>query len=185
MKKQSGMTPISVCALCGAASVRTEMRTETFEYGSGEDAANIDVTVPVRICDLCSFEFTDADADDIRHDAVCRHVGVLTPSQVAGIRKRCGYSRAAWATLTGIGEASLARWENGHIIQNPANDRFMYLLMFPDNLDRLRERLESEGPAGVALAPGRSGASQGDNRFPFLSNLETARKEAAGFCLVS
>jgi DNA-binding transcriptional regulator YiaG len=161
------------------------MRAETVAYGSGEDAAELQVTVPVRICDSCNFEFTDAEADDIRHDAICHHLGVLKPSQVAGIRKQHGHSRGNWANLTGLGEASLARWENGHLIQNPANDRLLYLLMFPDNLQRLRERLESSDKRRRNVAPLGARASQVDGRFPFLADIETARKEATSFCLVS
>jgi len=182
MKRQPANIPKIVCALCGAASVRTEMRPESVPYGSGEDAVNIDTNVPVRFCESCGFEFTDAEADDLRHEAICRHLGILAPSQISGIRKNYGCSRASWADLTGLGEASQARWESGQIIQNVANDRFLYLLMFPDNVERLRERLKKAAdikPKNVARIV------DNDPRFPYLTDIEVARREAAGFSLVA
>ena len=49
-------------------------------------------------------------------------------------------TRAAFAEMTRLGEASLARWEKGLLIQNPANDQLLYLLRFPENVERLRAR---------------------------------------------
>jgi hypothetical protein len=34
-------------------------------------------------------------------------------------------TRAAFAELTRLGDASLARWEKGLLIQNPANDQLL------------------------------------------------------------
>ncbi len=180
MKRQSVNVLRIACALCGAASVRTEVRPESFPYGSGDDAVKIDVDIPVRVCESCHFEFTDAEADDIRHEAICRHLGVLVPSQISGIRKNYGYSRASWGELTGLGEASQARWENGQIIQNVANDRFLYLLMFPENVQRLRERLKT---VDVRLENTAKNVEK-DSRFPYLPNIEIARREADSFLLV-
>jgi putative zinc finger/helix-turn-helix YgiT family protein len=182
MKRQSANIPKTVCALCGAASVRTEVRPESLQYGSGDDAASINVQIPVRVCQSCHFEFTDAEADDMRHEAICRHLGVLVPSQISGIRKNYGYSRASWAELTGLGEASQARWENGQIIQNLANDRFLHLLMFPENVERLRERLNAAVDAG---RQNTVKSTENDPRFPYLASIEIARGEAANFSLVA
>ena len=53
---------------------------------------------------------------------------MLTPEEIRGIRKRLGLSRSALAKLTGIGEASLSRWESGIKIQTPGYDRYLRLL---------------------------------------------------------
>ena len=47
-------------------------------------------------------------------------------------------SRAAFAQVSGLGEASLNRWENGLAIQNHANDRYLRLLAHPEIMSRLR-----------------------------------------------
>ena len=128
------------CASCGASSVDTEMVVEEFAYGAGEDSVQLRATVPLRTCRDCGFQFTDHHAEGARHDAVCRHLGVMTPREVVAIRTRLGMTRAALSDLTRLGEASLARWEKGLLIQNAANDQLLYLLRFPENVERLRSR---------------------------------------------
>jgi putative zinc finger/helix-turn-helix YgiT family protein len=128
------------CAACGAKTIRTIYETDTFLYGEGSQAVALNASIPVRLCDSCGFRFTDDVADEARHLAICRHLRVMTPSQIVSIRKRYDLSRAEFARLTRIGEASLARWENGEFIQNPANDSLLYLLSFSDNVERLRSR---------------------------------------------
>ena len=138
------------CAECGS-SVATSWHSHTFKYGSGASAADLTVRVPIRRCDDCDFDYLDDEAERIMHEAVCHHLGVLTPSEVRGIREYHGLSRAAFAKITGIGEASLGRWENGIKVQTPANDRYLRLLAQPSILGLLQE---AEGvasvPAGLA-----------------------------------
>ena len=129
------------CASCGAPSVGTEMVVEEFAYGTGENSLQLRATVPLMTCHECGFQFTDHHAEDARHDAVCRHLGVITPRDVEAVRTRLRMTRAAFADLTRLGEASLARWEKGLLIQNPANDQLLYLLLFPENVERLRSRV--------------------------------------------
>jgi len=64
----------------------------------------------------------------------------MTPSDIKSLRKGYDLTRAQFAELTRIGEASLARWETGEVIQNAANDDYLYLLSFPENLKLLEER---------------------------------------------
>ena len=40
-------------------------------------------------------------------------------------------TRAAFTRVTGLGEATLNRWENGIMIQTLANDRYLRLLANP------------------------------------------------------
>ena len=46
-----------------------------------------------------------------------------------------------------LGIATVSRWERGVLIQNEANDRFLRLLQFPDNVDRLRGERQPAGDA--------------------------------------
>jgi len=132
------------CPMCGGKNVHTTIEVEKFVYGAGPEAVELTARVPVRTCNACGFQFTDDVAEEVRHDAVCRHLGVMTPKEVARIRKAYGMSRAVFARLTRIGEASLTRWENGLLIQNPAYDQLLYLLTFPENLERLKFRKSGE-----------------------------------------
>ncbi len=116
-----------VCDECGH-DVTTTWHDHTFVYGVGEAAAELAVRLPVRRCHHCDFDYLDEEGERLKHEAVCRHLGVLTPQDILGIRKDLGLSRAALAKLTGIGEASLSRWESGVKIQTPGYDRYLRLL---------------------------------------------------------
>lgn len=115
------------CPLCESPLLRT-WQTSSFTYGAGTSAVDLQARLPVLRCDACDEEFLDHDGEMIEHEAVCRHLGVLTPGQVRAVRKRRGPSRAAFAGFTGLGEATIKRWESGAVVQNLANDRYLRLL---------------------------------------------------------
>lgn len=139
------------CPSCGAASTSSRIEDEKFQYGEGPTAETLTARVTVYECSACADEFLGGDAEDARHEAVCRYLGVFTPEQIRTLRARYGLSRAEFSRITKLGEATLARWERGSLIQNSAHDRFLYLLSFPENLDRLRdlERPALRVPAGI------------------------------------
>lgn len=125
------------CANCGSVNVSTSMEADRFTHGVGADAAELSVVVPVRTCSDCGTQFTDEEAERLRHEAVCRHLGLLTPSEIRDVRISYGMRRAEFANVTKLGEATLARWESGATLPNAANDRYLRLLRFPENLARL------------------------------------------------
>jgi DNA-binding transcriptional regulator YiaG len=128
------------CPNCGAIGVRTRFASDKFKYGVGSDAVDLETRIPFRRCPACEFEYTDAQAEDLRHDAICRHLKRMIPVEIAGIRKRYHLRRDEFAAKTSLGEASLARWESGQLIQNAAYDNYLYLLTFQENMKRLEER---------------------------------------------
>lgn len=140
------------CPNCGSSRVDTHRQTDLFAYGAGDAVVELSAIIPFRECAECGFEFTDAEAEDARHEAICRHLGVMTPMEVAEVRRQYEMTRAAFAERSRIGEASLARWETGQLIQNAANDNYLYLLSFQQNMDRLEwrrscDQLSTEGSA--------------------------------------
>jgi putative zinc finger/helix-turn-helix YgiT family protein len=128
------------CPNCDSTNVDTQMVRTKFKYGTGNKAVELEAVVPVRKCNDCGFEYTDSEAEDLRHAAICNHLEVMTPAEVVAIRKQYGLSRADFAQATRIGEASLSRWETGEIIQNAAYDDYLHLLSFPENMSRLEKR---------------------------------------------
>jgi len=118
------------CDMCGTPGLKTELVRDPFIYGVGDDAVELVVEIPVRTCSSCG-PYTDDQAEDIRHDEVCRHLGVLTAAEIRGLRAKYDLSRAELARITGLGESSIARWETRDIIQNVANDRYLRLLQDP------------------------------------------------------
>jgi putative zinc finger/helix-turn-helix YgiT family protein len=131
------------CPSCGHGPVQTTQVEHKFLYGDGDKGVELSATVPLRRCPECEVEFFDSAAESIQHEAVCRHLGVMTPAEVQALRRICGpLSRGEFARITRLGEATIGRWERGELIQNAANDQLLYLLTFPENLTRLRDRLD-------------------------------------------
>ncbi len=163
-----------VCPTCGDERVNTTVTRDEFSYGDGSSAVQLVAALPVRTCSKCGFKFLDGDAEDAKHDAICRHLGVMTPREVRCLREACGLSRTEFARLTRLGEATLGRWERGALIQNAAYDQLLYLLSFPENLRRLRAR-EDQPVAAV-----RTGSQDvTEPRFRALSADPLARAKTA------
>ena len=165
-------SPKRECPLCGDDSVTTEWSRDSFEYGTADSAVVLEVDLPVRRCSACDIDFLDHEGELRRHEAVCRHLGVLSPTEISGLRKGLGMSRAAFAELTGLGEATLGRWENGAVIQNRANDRYLRLLSLPGLIGRLAELAAPESPVQPVVTR--------ESRFPSLaiSDTDRARRDA-------
>jgi putative zinc finger/helix-turn-helix YgiT family protein len=121
------------CAVCGDEHARVTYETESFPYGVGESQVTLSARVPVITCAACGSQLTDGSAEEIRHAEVCRHLGRLAPDSVRAIRERYGLSQHEWAERTGLGIASVKRWEAGNLIQNEAMDRYLRLLRNPNN----------------------------------------------------
>ncbi len=169
------------CPNCEGDNVSFEYRDEQFTYGANEDAVELTAHVLVQKCDDCELEFTGDDADMIRHEAVCRHLGVLTPSEIVDIRKEYGLSRSEFAAITRLGEASLSRWEPGNGIQSAALDDYLYLLQQPQNFERIRKRRAQTGAQLTKVSNTLNVAWRGE--FRVLTITETRREEAQRFVL--
>jgi DNA-binding transcriptional regulator YiaG len=152
------------------------METDTFAYGVGADATQLSAVVPVRTCADCGMQFTDEEGERLRHEAVCRHLGLLTPSEIRDIRISYGMRRAEFANVTKLGEATLARWESGSTLPNAAYDRYMRLLRVPDNFARLpgaQTRVAVEPlPSKVIRFPTR--------RYRILADVPAEIRQAEG-----
>ncbi len=166
-RQQEGQSPLT-CAMCGLAQIESTVIEEPFVYGSGSDTVTLSARIPIRKCLACGFEFTDADAEDARHEAVCRHLGVLTPSEIVELRQSYSLSRSDFTRLTRLGEATLARWERGALIQNLAYDRYLRLLMVPAVLQILQA---IEGGASLPLK-----AQLGATSSPVFRSLSPERQ---------
>ena len=125
------------CARCGTPGVTTILHQDSFQYGLGDDATTLRATIPVRCCRACEFTYVDYVGAQLRHEAVCKHLGVLAPAEIRAIREGHGLDRETFARITGLEEATLEKWENGVKIQNRADDNYLRLLESPENLRRL------------------------------------------------
>lgn len=164
------------CPLCGNAGITTSWNPDVFNYGSGESMVELTVDVPVRRCKSCDIEYLDDEAERLKHGAVCRHLGVLSPDEIRHIRKGFGMTRAKFAQVTGFGEASLNRWENGLTIQTYAYDRYLRLLVaHPSNIRDI-ERFAN-------LVPSLQSDATSGNQFRVLKVTQSILKEQESFQL--
>ena len=152
-----------ICAACGGSNLSRRTEMDEFEYGVGEGTVSLSTNVVVFGCDDCNCEFTGPGAEVARHEAVCRHLGIMTPAEIKDLRSRYGLSRHAFASVTRLGEASIARWEAGSHLQNRAYDSLLYLLCYEDNLHRLRNR------HAVAVPGEAVSASEDESNFTLFS----------------
>jgi HTH-type transcriptional regulator/antitoxin MqsA len=131
------------CPNCGHSPLREEMITDRFEYrGDDEEPRMIEIpNVPVEVCPNCGEKYFGPAAVRVQHAAVCRDLGLLTPEEIQAIRERFGPTQAEFARLTGIGEATISRWERGHMLPNRAMDHYLRLLRDrPGNAAYLKRR---------------------------------------------
>lgn len=167
------------CPECGSKRIVTETVDHRFPYGQEDTAVELSARIPVRRCEECGDEFLDYEAEDLMHEAVCRHLHVMAPSEVRAIRQQCGcLSRAEFARITRLGEATIGRWERGELIQNAAYDQLLHLLTFPENLIRLRKCVEKAEPAAAPRAVAAT-----TRRFRVLDETPELATKAASFIL--
>ena len=130
-------------------AVDTVEHRHAFRYGP----ADLTVDLPVRRCTSCGFEFLDEESEKIKLEAICEHLGILSPAGIRRIRERYGMTQAEFAEVTGLGTATLTRWENGSMNHTRAYDRYVRLLESPDVMRRLRRLAQpSKNSTDVANA---------------------------------
>lgn len=169
----------AACEMCGTPGLKTALVRNPFIYGVGCNAVELSADIPVHTCASCTVSFTGQAAAIIEHDVVCRHLGVLTPKEIRALRARHKMSRAAFARLTGFGEATLARWERREVIQNTSSDRYLRLLHHCVNVDRLRSSANQESLSGRAAAVGTRASIRLVRLSPELEG--TYRRKATGW----
>jgi putative zinc finger/helix-turn-helix YgiT family protein len=141
------------CPTCDSVRAHTETVPHRFTYGEGDTAVELSCLLPVRVCDTCGGRYVDEVVEMVRHETICQHLNRLTPTAIRRIREKFG-TQAVFGELTGIGEASLSRWETGASMPSKAYDCYLYLLTFTDNIHRLQahaSRVRAEG--GAPRAP--------------------------------
>jgi DNA-binding transcriptional regulator YiaG len=116
------------------------MRFEDFSFRAGGIDYPVHSTYPAHVCADCGASFIGESGEIARHEAVCGAMNRLTPREILTLRQnKLRLSRKTLSELSGIGEASLARWEAGELIQSESNDNLLRLLMVPENVSALRK----------------------------------------------
>ncbi len=164
------------CGSCGSGRVQTSKQIKVFNYGTLDKPVELRAEVPVYRCTDCEFMYTDREASELCHDAVCRYRDVMTPKEVREVRNSYNQSVEEFSKQTGIGAASINRWEKGSLIQNKAMDNYLYLLSSPRNVDELSIRtgeITSHDELDKVV------------KFPHIAEIEKAQKDSKKFHLAA
>jgi len=111
------------CAICGESAARITIKTQEFGYLHNGETVTLSAQVPVWSCAKCGEEYLALGAEEAQHEAVCAFLGRLSPSDIRSLRMELGLTQAQLAERTGIGIASIKRWEAGTVIQSAGNDK--------------------------------------------------------------
>ncbi len=137
MSTTKDAAPEMRCPDCDS-TFKLEWQDTTIPYGSGKDAADIPVRLPLHICIGCGLHTLDDEGERLEHEAVCAYLGILSPREIKGIREQQGMTQSEFAKLTGIEDESLDRWERALNMQPPVFDKYLRLLQRPEIFALLR-----------------------------------------------
>lgn len=142
----------SLCSNCREGKLEFVREDDTFDFRTDEGLIRVTARdVPFHRCPVCGERLAGIEAAQVSHRAVCQALGLLTPEEILAIRDRMGLTQAQFSKLTGIGEATISRWERGRLLQNRANDRYLRLLASGPEIVHLLEGMP--GPAAPMVTP--------------------------------
>ena len=120
---------------------RTEKRNETYTV----KGKKFTIAVEVKVCTTCGESLSQREEDQKVLDQVIaayrEQAHLLTPTQIKSIRERYALSQKSLATLLGMSEATINRYEQGRL-QDPSHDA---LLRACEDPEFVRERLALKG----------------------------------------
>ena len=114
-----------VCACCEGGPARLTTERMTFDYGERGAVVTLHADIPVWACDACGERYTAEGAEEAEREAICAHLGRLTPAQIVCLRKSAGLTQDAFARELGVGRVSLVRWETGQQMQSAVYDKLI------------------------------------------------------------
>ena len=166
------------CPDCSGTFER-QWEDTTIPYGAGQDAADIPARLPLYTCLGCGLQTLDEEGERLQHEAVCGHLGILSPREIKTIREVHGMTRDEFAELTGIGESSLGRWERALNMQSVAYDRYLRLLQRPAVFSLLQK--------GLLTNQGSQTSTSNVMVFPNIpdENREATKLDATNFNLAN
>src|SRR4051812_2013872 len=114
------------CPECEHGHLVPFTRDEEFDYDLGDETIKVIARdVPVERCNSCGTIASGPAAARVRHEAVCRAAGLLTPSEIKALREKFGWSQQHLADLTDFGIATISRWERGRLLPNRSNNKVL------------------------------------------------------------
>jgi putative zinc finger/helix-turn-helix YgiT family protein len=148
MSTTSTNGPEGRCPSCGRQPLERQHIRDEFDYGPDDERVHVVAEgVPVLTCPACGEVFYGPEAEQAHRRAICAAFGLLAPEQIRGVRERLGRSQEEFSRLSGIGVATLSRWEQGRSMPTRALDRYLRVLAaLPDAISVLEQLRRSPQP---------------------------------------
>jgi len=100
------------------------------------------ITINARICkcNVCAANLWDDEIDDANlinaYNAYRKKLHLLLPEQIKAIREKYGLSQVNFARILGVGDKTIARYENGSL-QDEAINNLIMLAESKENFEKL------------------------------------------------
>ena len=94
--------------------------------------------LPLIKCMDCDKTYEALEADNAIHDASCKAMGLLTPTEIKSIRKDLNMNAEEFATLLGLGKSTVKRWEARALIPNRSSMKLVKIAATPKGLQLLK-----------------------------------------------
>jgi putative zinc finger/helix-turn-helix YgiT family protein len=115
------------CPVCDTP-LKERRIVRQFDFGVGEMKVPVTASVVVQECEDCGAQVETAETGREMEDAGRRAIGMLVGDDFTGFRQRLGLSFREMSRMTGIGTATLSRWEAGRLRPNRSLDLLMRIL---------------------------------------------------------
>ena len=128
------------CPKCNKLSEATIAAIDEIFTVKGE---NISIKSQVAVCDVCGEKIFNQELDDkslyLAYSVYRKKHSLLSPSEIANIRKKYSLSQRSLARLLEWGEITINRYETG-AIQDPAHNEVLMFISEPKNMKELFEK---------------------------------------------
>jgi len=140
------------CTVCDSEQeVVLIQKAETYPV-KGED---VSINATVCVCPKCGNELWNEDIDDENLRSAYRvyreRHALLQPEEIKKIRLMYGLSQTAFSRVLGLGDKTIARYENGSI-QDSAQNNLIDLMRNPRNMEELFSRNKDKLTGGECNA---------------------------------
>lgn len=152
MASNTKSNPKTRCDDCGGDAYDAVVRKEMTVKHEGKQHLIVVDDLPVLRCEKCGELFGDNRTDSRIQEALCQHLGVLTPAEILRSRGFWGLTQADVARDTGLAVETISRWENCQQVPTRANDKLLRVYF----ADPARFRYQAELPTPAVIEEWRS-----------------------------
>ena len=107
------------------------------------------------VCPECGeYAIGAVESKKLAHGIVCEYAktqGLLTPDQIAAIRKKTGLNQSDFQKMIGVNGVTVSRWETGKAQQSKMADNFLRVIdKFGCVTSELMQRAELSSPPNLS-----------------------------------